>query len=64
MVISYQYAQYIIRNLATAENALFEARNACMGTGVERYDRITRELDKMRVRVATLALDEVKRAVK
>lgn len=58
------YAQYVIRHLAETENALFEARNAYMGTGIDRNNRIARELDKMRAKVAQWAHDETRRAIK
>ena len=58
------YQQYIIRHLAEAENALFEARNAYMGTGSARNDARARRLDGMRATVAEWAREEARRAVK
>ena len=52
------YGDYILRHLSAAESALFEARNAYMGTGIESNDSKARRLENMRVIVASMLLEE------
>ena len=49
------YEQYIKRHAAEAENALFELRNALMGTGIERCDQQANAVEQMRLFCVGLA---------
>lgn len=49
------YEQYIQRHAADAENALFELRNALMGTGIDKCDDQSRKVESMRSYCANLA---------
>lgn len=49
------YEQYIQRHAAEAESALFELRNALMGTGIERCDQQANAVEQMRLFCVGLA---------
>lgn len=49
------YERYIQRHAADAENALFELRNALMGTGIERCDQQANAVEQMRLFCVELA---------
>lgn len=55
------YQEYIQRHAAEAENALFELRNALMGTGIEECDEQAREVDGMREFCADLSREHASR---
>ena len=54
------YVNYIVRHLADAESALFEARNAYMGTN----DLRARKIEQMRRAIVDMLHDEKRKAAR
>lgn len=51
------YRDFLVRDLAAAENALFELRNAYMGTGAE-GERKARRIERMRRDIVDMLIHE------
>lgn len=50
-----EYARFVADKASDAEFALFELRNALMGTGIERCDEQARTIDGCRTLCASIA---------
>lgn len=50
-----EYEVYIYESAMKAEAAMFQLRNALMGTGIDEYDRLSRWADRVRIDLADLA---------
>ena len=50
-----EYEVYIYESAMRAEAAMFQLRNALMGTGIDKYDRRSRWAERVRIDLADLA---------
>lgn len=59
-----EYARFIADRASDAEHALFELRNALMGTGIKKCDETARLIDRYRMNCVFIAADYIGRTPK
>lgn len=52
-----EYARFIRKDAIAAEKALFELRAALTGTGIAKYDRQAKAIEKMQDRCIDIIID-------